>query len=407
MPSKKLTIDQLVPGLYVNKLDRPWTETPFIFQGFEVKTQEEIQTLKKYCHFVWVDEERSRVSLPQARNPQANATIAAAAARKTVGSTQPRMAENFRDSLRKTEEARIEAREIMSDVIQRLRGNVGFKIDEVWPYVQKLHRRLSENPDVMLWLISMRDYDDALVEHCVNVCAMSLMIGEELELDGRKQATLSLAALLHDVGKTKLPRHVVFQEGPLNKEDLAMVQACPGESERLLLASGVPKGVARIVGHHQERIDGSGFPDGLSGKAVTLPMRIVGLANAYDAMTATWPKKLSLSSHQALISLSRQAPNRWGKDTVDALMQRLGIYPPGSHVSLDDGSEGIVVGSRPQNRLRPLVVIHRSPGGRLVQRMAVLDLARNGEKRRIRMALAPDSEHNRLMRKISDEVLAA
>ena len=88
-------------------------------------------------------------------------------------------------------------------------------------------------------------------------------------------------------------------------------------------------------------------------------------------------------------------------------MRRLGIYPPGSHVSLDDGSEGIVVGSRPQNRLRPLVVIHRNPGGRLLERMAILDLARSGETRRIRMALAPDIEHSRLMRKISDEVLAA
>jgi len=405
MSSKKMTIDQLVPGLYVSRLDRPWTETPFLFQGFEIKTREEIHTLKQYCRFVWVDEERSKVAPPQARNAEANATIAQA--RQQQHTPTPPLADTFRQSLAKTESARVEAREIMGDVIGRLRGNVGFKIDELWPHVQELHRKLSYSPDVMLWLLSMRDYDDVLVEHCVNVCALSLMIGEELALDGRKQATLSLAALLHDVGKTKLPRRVVFQEGPLNKEDLAMVQQCPIESEQMLLASGVPKGVARIARHHQERVDGSGFPDGLSGDAVTLPMRIVGLANSYDAMTATWPKKLSLSSHQALISLSRQAPNRWGKETVDALVRRLGIYPPGSHVSLDDGAEGIVVGSRPQNRLRPLVVIHRNPGGRLLNRMAVLDLARKGEQRRIRMALAPDSEHNQLMRRISDEVLAA
>lgn len=393
MAIRKIDVQALVPGLYVRELDRPWTETPFLFQGFEIRDSDEIAVLRQYCRFVWVDTEASRAPMPE-RPADAN--------RLASPLTQ------FRQGLAATRRTRRELIDILSALPGRLRSDDPEILQDVSPSLARFNTECLRRPEVALWLNALRESDHRLMDHGLNVCSLSLLLAHQLGVSTTMQATVSLGGLLHDIGKLTLPRPLIFEPRRLSVDDHELIATCPAAGSALLARSGFDERVQRIVALHQERMDGSGFPDGLKGEtAVPLAARIVGLANAYDAMTADWPRRPGLSGHQALILLGRKGPDRWGRKLVDTLTRLMGVYPPGTPVHLDTGAQAMVVGSTPANRLRPMVVVYRTAQGRHPDRLALLDLAVPGNKHRIAAPLSPDSNHPTRMQQITTQLLAA
>lgn len=393
MAIRKIDVRALVPGLYVRELDRAWTETPFIFQGFEIRDSEEIALLRQHCRFVWVDTEASRVPMPDGPG-------------EDTRSLSP--LDQFRQGLVATQRARHELIDILSALPERLRIGERRILQDIGPALARFNRECLRQPEVALWLNALRDSDERLMEHGLNVCGLSLLLAHHLNLSAPMQAAVSLGGLLHDIGKLTLPRELIFEPRRLTMDEHELIRTCPTGGSVLLARSGFDNRVQRIVAYHQERIDGGGFPDGLKGeKALPLGARIVGLANAYDAMTADWPRRPVLSGHQALILLGRKGPGRWGRELVDALTRVMGVYPPGTPVSLESGAQAVVIGSTPTNRLRPLVVVHRTAQGRRPDRLALLDLTMTRHKQRIAAPLSPDSNHPARMRQITAQLLAA
>jgi putative nucleotidyltransferase with HDIG domain len=394
MALERVDTDKLAEGHYVSKLDRPWVETPFFFQGFEIREADEIETLRSYCRFVWVDAERSQAPVESTRRIPEERTNAS-------------VEREFRDGLAAMSDARELARDACARAMEKLRRQGTFRVAEIAPAVNELHRQVSAYPAVAHWLLNIRDYSNALVDHSVNVCTLSLLIARELGITGSERAEIAVGALLHDVGKTCLPRRLVYESGPLNADDWSLIRDHPVHGYNLLRDGGINERIARIVRHHQERLDRSGFPDGIGGDKLLPSARIVGVANAYDAMTTAWPRVPAISGHQALMRISRQAKARWGNDVVDPLVRHMGIYPAGTHVQMESGAEGVVVCSQPNTRLNPTIVLYRNPRGRPVETYALLDLAVPGQGQRIQSVQSPDVDHSDLIRRVTDQLLAA
>lgn len=393
MAIRKIDVRALVPGLYVHELDRPWTETPFIFQGFEIRDSDEIALLRQYCRFVWVDTDASRVPAPD--GPGEDTRL-------------PSPLNQFRQGLAAARRARRELIGILSALPDRLRTDERRILQDISPALTRFTRECLRQPEAALWLNALRESDDRLMEHGLNVCGLSLLLAHHLALPAPMQAAVSLGGLLHDIGKLTLPRELIFEPRRLTMDEHELIRTCPAGSSVLLARSGFDDRVQQIVAYHQERIDGNGFPEGLKGEtALPIGARIVGLTNAYDAMTADWPRRPPLSGHQALILLGRNGPDRWGRELVDTLTRVMGVYPPGTPVSLENGAQAVVIGSAPANRLRPLVVIHRTAQDRHPERLALLDLAMTGNRHRIAAPLSPDRNHPVRMRQITAQLLAA
>jgi len=166
-------------------------------------------------------------------------------------------------------------------------------------------------------LLTLRRHDRATAEHSARVRRYALWLADEFGLPGARRRQLSLAALLHDVGKICLPASLLNKPGRLSADEYQRVQlhAVTGE---WILRSFLPQGEALdAVRWHHERPDGSGYPDGLVGRAIPLAARLLAVSDAFDAMTSSRPYCPTLTWPQALDALWRGAGGQFDADVVE------------------------------------------------------------------------------------------
>jgi putative nucleotidyltransferase with HDIG domain len=167
-------------------------------------------------------------------------------------------------------------------------------------------------------------WDGQTREHSDTVVELARKTGTRMGLDALELLELELAALLHDVGKLRVPREILRKAGSLSDSERQLMRNHPAWGAELV--SGVPglQAVALIVRHHHERIDGSGYPSGLSGVRIPVASRIMAVCDAYGAMTEARPYRPRRDPHEALIELRQQAGNQFDPAVVEALEAEVG-----------------------------------------------------------------------------------
>jgi HD-GYP domain-containing protein (c-di-GMP phosphodiesterase class II) len=167
-------------------------------------------------------------------------------------------------------------------------------------------------------------WDGQTREHSDTVVELARTTGARLGLDRVELLELELAALLHDVGKLRVPREILRKAGPLSDSERRLMRNHPAWGAELV--SGVPglQAVALIVRHHHERVDGSGYPSRLSGVRIPVASRIMAVCDAYGAMTEKRPYRERREPRDALAELRVQAGNQFDPAVVDALAAEVG-----------------------------------------------------------------------------------
>jgi HD-GYP domain-containing protein (c-di-GMP phosphodiesterase class II) len=158
-------------------------------------------------------------------------------------------------------------------------------------------------------------------EHSRDVVALTLAVADELDLSERERRDAEFAALLHDVGKIRIPNEIINKPGKLTDEEWELMKQHTIEGERLLHRVGGLLGeIGRIVRSCHERHDGAGYPDGLAGDEIPLVARIVACCDAYNAMTTDRSYRKALSQNEAVAELRRSAGTQFHPDVVEALV---------------------------------------------------------------------------------------
>ena len=163
--------------------------------------------------------------------------------------------------------------------------------------------------------------DDAYTgSHSRDVVSLSIAVAEELGLDSRGRRDTEFVALLHDVGKIRIPNEIINKPGPLTEEERAIVETHTVVGEEMLdRVGGVLGKVGSLVRSCHERFGGGGYPDGLVGDEIPLVARIVCCCDAYSAITTDRPYRAGRSAEEALEELRRCAGTQFDPDVVDAL----------------------------------------------------------------------------------------
>jgi HD-GYP domain-containing protein (c-di-GMP phosphodiesterase class II) len=164
--------------------------------------------------------------------------------------------------------------------------------------------------------------DDAYTGvHSRDVVELTLRVADELELTARERRDAEFAALLHDVGKVRVPKSIINKPGPLTREERAVMEQHTIEGERLLLRVGGLLGeIGRVVRSCHERFDGDGYPDGLAGERIPLLARIVSCCDAYNAMTSDRSYRRALPQETAIAELRAGSGTQFDPRVVDALI---------------------------------------------------------------------------------------
>lgn len=139
--------------------------------------------------------------------------------------------------------------------------------------------------------------------HCMRVAAYALDVARTLGLDERQRATVYVGAYLHDIGKVLVPREILTKPGRLEAHERDVIRTHPQRGLELLAATGLPWDVGAIVRWHHERHDGSGYPDHLRGSEIPLEAQIIGVVDAFDALTSTRSYRPAVTPAQAIAAL--------------------------------------------------------------------------------------------------------
>jgi len=176
--------------------------------------------------------------------------------------------------------------------------------------------------------LALSERDRGTGEHAEKVVALAGAVARRLGIDSEDVERIAAAALLHDIGKVAVPDSILSKPGALNDEEWQVMRGHTIVGERILRAVPGLGPVARIVRHGHERLDGTGYPDGLRGEEIPVGSRIVLVCDAYDAMTSDRPYRKALSHAAAAAELRAGAGTQFDPRVVDALLQYLSDCTP-------------------------------------------------------------------------------
>jgi putative nucleotidyltransferase with HDIG domain len=165
--------------------------------------------------------------------------------------------------------------------------------------------------------------DAVTSQHTEEVVRLAVSVAAELDLDLEGVRNVELGAVLHDIGKVRVPESILNKPGPLDDEEWVIMKTHPEVGEHILRPIRSLQAILPIVRHHHERWDGGGYPDGLSGRAIPLGARIVAVCDAYRAMTEDRPYRQALSSETARGELQEGAGTQFDPECVEALVAAL------------------------------------------------------------------------------------
>lgn len=212
----------------------------------------------------------------------------------------------------------------------------------------------------MASLLGAQDVTDKEVLHAMNVAVLAMLLGRQFDLSQDEVKILGIAGLLHDIGEQLLPPDLIKKRG-LRMTDYdrkAFQQHIELGLNILAQFPELPNTVAPIIKQHHERIDGSGYPDGLRGNRLSLSSKILMVVEEYESLINAPSIRDNKSPAEALSHLYLNSKTIYPEEVVIALIQVLSVYPPGTVVELSDTSIGLVVSINLQARMRPLIILY-------------------------------------------------
>lgn len=355
---------QLKIGMYVAELDRPWLETSFLFQGFRIENNDQIEQLQRLCKTVKIDEELSASSLSfEAFKPLVTKSdiTQLPSPQKETQSHKKHFEEDLTDARDVYENTAVS----FNNMLNNFRINDYIAIPEVKSCVRQVTNSIMRNPNALLLIRNLRTKQQDTATHSLNVCIYATLFGRYLAFDQDQLSRLSIAALLHDVGEAKLPQAILDRHNTgLTPEETKQMQLHTHYGAELLgKIDEMPTEVAEVAYSHHERIDGKGYPCGLKGTEISLMSRIIAIIDAYESVTNNIDLKMQLSCSDALKFIYTMRDKLYDINLVESFIQCLGIYPVGSVVQLNNGAIGVVIGMKPDKHLLPTVMIVRDDTG--------------------------------------------
>jgi len=244
-------------------------------------------------------------------------------------------------------------------------GNTPERV-EINEIVENVFQILIDNPGRLIGpMFQVQNTRHNLSQSAVNCLILAVLIGKNLKMPNYQLINLATAALLHDIGMTKIPGAILEKKGELSEKERKVVYTHPIYSYRIITREiGYPEEIGRTVLYHHERWDGKGYPKQLKGKEIPLTSRILSVVDAYEAMVRERPYRDSMIGYTAMRQILNDNSRRFDAEILKVFIKSMGIYPVGSIVILNDGSVAKVIKNNLQVPLRPVIKLLVSPAGR-------------------------------------------
>jgi HD-GYP domain-containing protein (c-di-GMP phosphodiesterase class II) len=362
LEERKVDVSQLAAGMFVCRLDRPWTETPFPLQGFLVQSAADIATLRQFCQHVWIDIEKCIDRGPRGLLLRLGYRPSGGDASAIVEPVQYQDATPVDEELPRAEVAWHTVRAFATRCIDDIRAGRRVSVEEVVATIEPVVASVVRNPDAYFWLDALRKRDAYAYSHAINGCALAATFGRQLGFPRQTLVDLSSGGMLMDIGMAAIDQDACNHDRALDaSQRLAMQQHVALGIERLEAAGLASGALTEMIGAHHERHDGSGYPHGLGALEIPLSGRILGIVDTFDSLCSDRPHRAALSKHHALQAMYRERERLFQGELLEQFSQALGVYPTGSLVELSTGEVAVVMAQNIARRLFPRVTVLTRP----------------------------------------------
>ncbi|MFL0804160.1 MAG: HD-GYP domain-containing protein [Agarilytica sp.] len=374
---KRISVSKLEVGMYVTNQTEGLADANMQEKGF-IKRPETLQKIQsKGVRDVFIDISKGKDS-----------AFAAPILPKDA-SFKPRVP--LRAERAKAQRVYGEARGLVSDVLNNVKMGKAIDVAPVAELAEDINNSILNNPNALQCLSQIREKDKYLLEHSVNVGILMSIFSTYLGFDKPTVKELTTGALLHDIGKIRVPSEVLNKPGALTDEEWVEMKRHVVYGQAVLTKSeGISDIAKSICALHHERLDGSGYPMGLEGDDIQIYGRIAAVVDVYDAVTASRCYHDGMSPFKAMKLLLSLADNHFDRSLVYSFIRCMSVYPVGTVVELDNGRLGVVIESNLETPNKPRLRIFYNMTHKHYEKPSLLDLASSSVEHEIVKTWHPD-----------------
>ena len=372
---KRISVHHLTLGMHIDGFCAPWMEHPFWRNHFVLTDPQDIARVRaSSVQEVWIDSSKGLDVAPEAAAqalPEAppEAIAAPIPARDTAPTTA---AQEYARAAKICAKAKLAVTAMFQEA--RLGQMVQTELAE--HLVQEISDSVMRNPSALVSLARIKTADDYTYMHSVAVCALMVALAMQLKLDAAQTRSAGMGGLLHDLGKALMPMEVLNKPGKLTDAEFALIKAHPAQGHKLLVECLTDDpAVLDIVLHHHEKTDGSGYPNGHKGNAISLLAKMGAVCDVYDAITSDRPYKKGWDPAESLKKMAEWTNGHLDTQVFHAFVKSMGIYPTGSLVRLASGRIAVVTGQSASTLLKPIVKVFFSTKSDMRIPPVVIDLS--------------------------------
>ena len=373
---KKITVDQLKPGMYVTNITDQGISLHEHEREGRIKDQKTILALsKRGVRELYIDTEQGDDS-PHATPIEQSEKQLENKIKDIATQQKPKNKEvSFEQEFEKASQMHHEALDMVSHAMEAAKtGNI-VDLDNIENMAENFMDSVERNQNALACLSRIRDKDSYLMEHSVNVAVLMSILGKYLQLERGYLHQCVTGALLHDIGKILIPDTILHKPGKLTENEFAIMKRHASYSKKILQKNhGFPQVSINVAGQHHERLDGKGYPEGLQGEAISKEARLAAVVDIYDAITADRVYHKGMPPSTALKRMLEWSGPHLDTQYVHAFIKAIGVYPVGSLVELSNGLAGIVVEENPGS-IKPIIKVMYNVKRNIYAKVTTLDLS--------------------------------
>lgn len=389
---KRISIDKLRPKMYVSDLNCDWIPHHNMKKEGRIPNQALIEQLKsRGIKEVYIDTQRGidvddGLTLAEVdQHNQKKLNIASTQSMAKAGSV------SVEEELIKANKLHLEAKSVMAGVLNDVKFGKPLETEAFDDLADGMIDSVIRNHNALACIGRIRKKDNYLMEHSINLSVLMGIFAKAMKIDRDTMHQAMVGALLHDIGKIMIPDNILHKPGKLDDNEFArMKQHVVFSRELLKKTPGIHPLTVDVAAQHHERIDGSGYPEGLTGCQICQEGKMVAITDVYDAITADRCYHKGLQPTVALKKLLEWSGTHLEEKLVHTFILSMGIYPVGSLVMMESGRLAVVIEASEKDQTRPIVkAMYHS---RLNQYISAetIDLSKAASQDAIKSSVDPD-----------------
>lgn len=389
---KRVPISALKVGMYITDLNNDWIPHNSQRKHGVIKKEETIEKIRQMgVQFVYIDTSKGADTQDAETATEVDRRNESALQRAGEQAPGLRPSVPLAEEIVIAQQIHSQAQGLVGSFLNNIKIGSAVDIAPLHELADKLQQSVLRNANALSCLGRIRQKDNYLLEHSVNLSVLMSLFGNFRSLPADVLHQTVVGALLHDLGKILTPDEILNKPGRLAPEEFEIMKLHARHSRDILATTeGIGELSVITAAQHHERMDGTGYPEGLKGDEISVYGRMVAITDVYDAITSDRVYHKGMTPSQGLKKLLEWSGDHLDPVLVKQFIRCIGLYPVGSLVLLESGRLGVVIEGNEADQRLPVVRVMYHTRFRMPITVNTLDLSAPGNQDRILRTVDPE-----------------